>query len=93
MDLFKSSGNFDIEGVDSKNACYGSTAALFNAVNWIESRSWDGRNAIVFSGDIAVYDEGNARPVGGAGSCAMLIGPNAPLVLERTSVITGSKGS
>jgi hydroxymethylglutaryl-CoA synthase len=83
MDLFASSGNHDIEGLDSKNACYGSTAALFNAVNWIESRSWDGRNAIVFAGDIAVYSEGNARPAGGAGACAILIGPNAPIVFER----------
>ncbi|KAH9072905.1 hydroxymethylglutaryl-CoA synthase [Lactarius deliciosus] len=82
MDLFASSGNHDIEGLDSKNACYGSTAALFNAVNWIESRSWDGRHAIVFSGDIAVYAEGGARPVGGAGACAILIGPNAPIVFE-----------
>ncbi|EIN03878.1 hydroxymethylglutaryl-CoA synthase [Punctularia strigosozonata HHB-11173 SS5] len=82
MDLFAASGNHDIEGIDSKNACYGSTAALFNAVNWIESSSWDGRNAIVFGGDIAIYAEGGARPVGGAGACAMLIGPNAPLVLE-----------
>ncbi|KAG9099276.1 hypothetical protein FRC06_005439 [Ceratobasidium sp. 370] len=83
MDLFASSGNFDIEGVDSKNACYGSTAALFNAINWIESRSWDGRNAIVFAGDIAVYDKGgSARAVGGAGGCAMLIGPDAPIVFE-----------
>ena len=47
MDLFAAAGNTDIEGVDSKNACYGSTAALFNAVNWIESTSWDGRNALV----------------------------------------------
>jgi 3-hydroxy-3-methylglutaryl CoA synthase len=83
MDLFATSGNHDIEGLDSKNACYGSTAALFNAVNWIESRSWDGRNAIVFAGDIAVYAEGGARPVGGAGACAILIGPNAPIVFER----------
>ena len=83
MDLFAASGNMDIEGIDSKNACYGSTAAIFNAVNWIESRSWDGRNAIVFAGDIAIYAEGSARAVGGAGACAMLIGPNAPLVLER----------
>jgi len=82
MDLFVESGNSDIEGIDSKNACYGSTAALFNAVNWVESSSWDGRNAIVFCGDIAIYAEGGARPVGGAGACAMLIGPNAPLVLE-----------
>ncbi|CAE6433526.1 unnamed protein product [Rhizoctonia solani] len=82
MDLFTASGNFDIEGVDSKNACYGSTAALFNAVNWVESRSWDGRNAIVFAGDIAVYAPGSARAVGGAGACAMLVGPNAPIVIE-----------
>ncbi|KAI0310091.1 hydroxymethylglutaryl-CoA synthase [Amylostereum chailletii] len=84
MDLFAASGNTDIEGIDSKNACYGSTAALFNAINWVESASWDGRNAIVFAGDIAIYAEGGARPVGGAGACAMLIGPNAPLVFEPT---------
>ncbi|KAG8221044.1 hydroxymethylglutaryl-coenzyme A synthase C terminal-domain-containing protein [Butyriboletus roseoflavus] len=82
MDLFAESGNFDIEGVDSKNACYGSTAALFNAVNWVESTSWDGRNAIVVAGDIAIYAEGAARPAGGAGACAILIGPNAPVVIE-----------
>jgi len=82
MDLFEKHGNTDIEGIDSKNACYGGTAALFNAVNWIDSRSWDGRDAIVFAGDIAIYAEGSARPVGGAGAIAMLVGPNAPLVIE-----------
>ena len=82
MDLFAEAGNFDIEGIDSKNACYGGTAALFNAINWVESSSWDGRNAIVVSGDIAVYAEGAARPAGGAGACAMLIGPNAPVVFD-----------
>lgn len=83
MDLFAESGNTDIEGIDSKNACYGSTAALFNAINWVESSSWDGRNAIVVAGDIAVYAEGAARPAGGAGACAILIGPNAPVVFDR----------
>lgn len=87
MDLFAESGNFDIEGIDSKNACYGGTAALFNAINWIESRSWDGRNAIVVAGDIAVYAEGAARPAGGAGCVAILIGPNAPVVFERSSTV------
>jgi hydroxymethylglutaryl-CoA synthase len=84
MDLFESHGNTDIEGIDSKNACYGGTAALFNAINWMESSSWDGRNAIVFAGDIAVYSEGAARPAGGAGAVAMLIGPDAPIVFEPT---------
>jgi len=83
MCLFEEAGNHDIEGVDSVNACYGSTAAIFNAINWVESSSWDGRNAIVFAGDIAIYAEGSARPAGGAGACAILIGPNAPLVFER----------
>ena len=85
MDLFAAAGNTDVEGVDSKNACYGSTAALFNAVNWVESTSWDGRNALVVCGDIAIYAEGSGRPSGGAGACAMLIGPNAPLAVERES--------
>ena len=34
-------------------------------------------------GDLAVYASGAARPTGGAGACAMLIGPNAPLVITR----------
>ncbi|KAJ7223850.1 hydroxymethylglutaryl-coenzyme A synthase C terminal-domain-containing protein [Mycena haematopus] len=82
MSLFAASGNFDIEGIDSKNACYGSTAALYNAINWVESSSWDGRKAIVVAGDIAIYSKGAARPAGGAGACAMLIGPDAPVVFE-----------
>lgn len=42
-----------------------------------------GRYALVVCGDIAVYPNGNARPTGGAGAVAMLIGPNAPLALEQ----------
>ena len=82
MQLFTPSGNTDILGVDTMNACYGGTNALFNAVNWVESRSWDGRNAIVIAGDIALYAKGAARPTGGAGAIAMLVGPNAPIALE-----------
>ncbi|KAF8507400.1 putative hydroxymethylglutaryl-CoA synthase [Gautieria morchelliformis] len=82
MDLFRMSGNTDIEGGETKKGCYGSTSALFNSINWIESSSWDRRNAIVFSGDIAMYAKGSASHIGGVGGVAMLIGPNAPLVLE-----------
>lgn len=35
MDLFKASGNHDIEGVTTFNACYGGTNALFNTINWV----------------------------------------------------------
>jgi len=34
MKLFEGSENSDVEGVDSTNACYGGTAALFNCVSW-----------------------------------------------------------
>ncbi|KAL3462882.1 hydroxymethylglutaryl-CoA synthase [Aspergillus heterothallicus] len=80
--LFEPSGNTSLEGADTIHACYGGTNALFNAVNWIESRSWDGRDAIVVMSDIALYKETSTRPTGGAGCVALLIGPEALLVLE-----------
>jgi hydroxymethylglutaryl-CoA synthase len=82
MQLFEPSGNTNIEGVDTVNACYGGTNAIFNSIAWVESSAWDGRDAIVIAGDIALYKKGNARPTGGAGCVAMLIGPNAPLAFE-----------
>lgn len=83
MQLFEPHGITDLEGIDTTNACYGGTAALFNAVNWVESSNWDGRLALVVCADIAVYAQGSARPTGGAGAVAMLVGPNAPLVFDR----------
>ncbi|PHT92513.1 Hydroxymethylglutaryl-CoA synthase, cytoplasmic [Capsicum annuum] len=82
MQIFEKHGNTDIEGVDSTNACYGGTAALFNCVNWVESSSWDGRYGLVVCTDSAVYAEGPARPTGGAAAIAMLVGPDAPIVFE-----------
>ncbi|XP_012702557.1 hydroxymethylglutaryl-CoA synthase isoform X1 [Setaria italica] len=118
MQIFEESGNTDIEGVDSSNACYGGTAALLNCLNWVESKSWDGRYGLVVCTDSAVchpkspscqcfryihfvpvqhlalnclmqlfmfrfYPEGPARPTGAAAAIAMLIGPDAPISLER----------
>ncbi|PPJ57388.1 hypothetical protein CBER1_01439 [Cercospora berteroae] len=88
MQLFEPSGNTNIEGVDTVNACYGGTNALFNTVAWVESSAWDGRDAIVVAGDIALYKKGNARPTGGAGCIAMLVGPDAPIAFEP-----GQRGS
>ncbi|KAF1815147.1 hydroxymethylglutaryl-CoA synthase [Eremomyces bilateralis CBS 781.70] len=82
MQVFQPSGNTNIEGVDNVNACYGGTNALFNAVDWVESSAWDGRDAIIVTGDIALYKQGAARPTGGAGCVAMLVGPDAPIVFE-----------
>jgi len=85
MQLFEPSKNTDIVGIDTTNACYGGTAALFNAVCWVQSQFWDGRYAIAVAGDVAVYPPGPARPTGGAGAVAMLIGPNAPLTFNRSN--------
>jgi hydroxymethylglutaryl-CoA synthase len=65
MQLFTESGNSDVEGVDTLNACYAGTNALFNSVAWIESSAWDGRLAMVVTADIAEYAKGAARPTGG----------------------------
>ena len=76
--------NTNIEGVDNINACYGGTAALFNSVEWLKSlEPDDNRYAIVITGDIAVYEEGPARPTGGAGVIAILLGKDAPIILEK----------
>ncbi|XP_043276817.1 hydroxymethylglutaryl-CoA synthase 1 [Venturia canescens] len=83
MQIFEKSGSTDIEGIDSTNACYGGTASLFNAISWVESSAWDGRLALVVAADNAVYAPGNARPTGGAGAIAMIVGPDAPLVFDR----------
>ena len=74
--------NADVEGVTSTNACYGGTAALLNSLAWVESSAWDGRYAVVVTGDIAVYEKGPARPTSGGGAVAMLIGPDAPLAFS-----------
>jgi hydroxymethylglutaryl-CoA synthase len=81
MDLFPR--NTDIEGATIVNACYGGTAALLNAVSWMDSSAYDGsRYAIVVAADIATYANGPARPTCGCGAVAMLIGPDAPIQFQ-----------
>ena len=41
---------------------------------------------MVIAGDIAVYATGNARCTGGAGAVALLVGSNAPLILDRSKL-------
>ena len=82
MSLFE--GNTDIEGATIVNACYGGTAALLNAVAWCSSAIDNGgeqKYAIVVAADIAAYARGPARPTGGCGAVALLVGHDAPLVV------------
>lgn len=47
MQLFAESGNSNVEGIDTTNACYGGTQALFNALSWVESSAWDGKQRVL----------------------------------------------
>ncbi|WP_080424809.1 type I polyketide synthase [Burkholderia ubonensis] len=86
MQLFEAHGCCNIEGVDTYNACYGGTSALFNTVAWCQSEAWDGRLGLVVCVDIADLSEEHAF-LNGAAAVAMLVGPDAALVMkpERAS--------
>jgi len=86
-DLFKEKGVTDIEGADSIHACYGGTAAFFNACAWCESKAnVGGKFALVIAADIANQPEEYLFMMG-TGVVAMLVGRDSPLVLasERAS--------
>lgn len=69
---------------DTVHACYGGTASLLSGIEALHA-SYPGaactRHGIVVTSDIAVYDDPAAVPTGGAGAVAMLLGPDAPLVI------------
>jgi len=57
-----------------KHACYGGTAALMTAVQWIASGAARGRKALVIATDIARYDlRSPGEPTQGAGAVAMVV--------------------
>jgi len=81
MQLFESCGNTEVEGLDTTNACYGGTQAFFNTLNWLESPYWNGKYGVVVMADIAVYAPGPARPTGGCGAVALLLGKGSQVKL------------
>ena len=83
MELFKDSYNSDIEGVTVLNACYGGISALLNSFNWLFSKYYDNKYAIVICGDNASYGKGPARPTGGCGTIGILLGKGGSLLLEN----------
>ncbi len=75
---------------ETKHACFGGTAGLMNALDWIASGSARGRAALVVCSDIARYPLGSAgEPTQGAGAVAMIIRENPRLV----SLEVGRTGS
>ena len=67
MELFKDTYNNDIEGATVLNAWYGGISALLNSFNWLFSKYYDNKYAIVICGDVAAFGKGPAPPTGGVG--------------------------
>lgn len=74
---------------ETKHACFGGTAGLLNAIDWLAAGSARGRCALIVCTDIARYSVGSAgEPTQGAGAVAMLISEN-PRLVELEPGITG----
>jgi len=66
---------------DTQHACYGGTAGLMAAVEWIASGAAGDRSALVICSDIARYGIDTAgEPTQGAGAIAMVVGWEPALV-------------
>ena len=75
---------------DTQHACYGGTAGLMHAIEWIASGAAAGRSALVVCSDIARYGVRTAgEPTQGAGAVAMVITQN-PAMLEIDLGISGT---
>ena len=86
MQQFPEIESSEMEGIDTINACYGATNAFFNALYWLNSEYITNKKnevySVVVAVDIAQYEKGPARPTGGAGAVAMLLGRDAPLAFN-----------
>lgn len=66
---------------DTQHACYGGTAALMAACDWIASGSAAGRSALVICSDIARYGVGTpGEPTQGGAAVAMLVSDRPALI-------------
>jgi hydroxymethylglutaryl-CoA synthase len=75
---------------DTQHACYGGTAGLMAAGEWIASGAARGKRALVVCADIARYGVQTAgEPTQGAGAVAMVIGED-PAILALDVGISGA---
>jgi hydroxymethylglutaryl-CoA synthase len=66
---------------EAKHACYGATAGLLGATEWLASGAGRGRAALVVATDIARYELGSpGEPTQGAGAVAMVVSERPRLV-------------
>ena len=79
-----------VRSYETKHACFGGTAGLFAAMDWIASGSARGRSALVVCTDIARYElRGPGEPTQGAGAVALLVSEK-PRLLALEPGLSGS---
>jgi hydroxymethylglutaryl-CoA synthase len=77
---------------ETKHACYGGTAGLMTALDWLRAGSNQGRKALVIAADIARYGLRTAgEPTQGAGAVAMLVSSTPKLISYEPTVGTFSR--
>jgi hydroxymethylglutaryl-CoA synthase len=75
---------------EAKHACFGGTAGLLAALDWIAAGSARGRKALIVCTDIARYGLSSAgEPTQGAGAVALLVSEE-PRLLALEVGVTGS---
>jgi hydroxymethylglutaryl-CoA synthase len=75
---------------EAKHACFGGTAGLMAALDWIASGSARGRKALIVCTDIARYGLASpGEPTQGAGAVALVVSENPRLMALEVGV-TGS---
>ena len=77
---------------ETKHACYGGTAGLMLALDWIRAGTHRGRKALVICSDLARYGVGNpGEPTQGAGAVALLVSDTPKLVTLGDTTGTWSR--
>ena len=84
MNLLVNYGNCELEGSTSSRGIL----ALYHALHWVDSYSWNGQFALVVIVDNASSLDVLDRSRSGSGAVAMLIGRDAPLPVDLRSKIT-----
>jgi hydroxymethylglutaryl-CoA synthase len=75
---------------EAKHACFGGTAGLLAALDWIASGSARGRKALIICTDIARYQLASAgEPTQGAGAVALIVS-EAPRLVALEVGVSGS---
>ena len=86
MAFFQEDELHNVEGLDTYNACYGGTNALFSTVGWVQSEAWSGQYGVVVCSDPAVHPQPEALSGIGASAVGMLIGAEPVMAVEPLRV-------